>query len=417
MNFKTFIILFFFIIFSETANGSSLNVYGDSFSDTSTVNGIGYGGKYPKILANLTNYTTLINLANSGMAITDTFTLEGVYKFDVNGQNDSLMLWGYNDMRLKANTSLNLTAYNETLESILVFKTLSNSSKVFADNPKVKFNSTWTPQTVYGRQVYFTNSRGANVSFNFTGSTLIIGYVKAFNSGVTDAQKGWNVSIDGVIVGNYTANTAYVSPQGTATHPAVVTISGLSNSFHQAIIYYNGSATASANIRFDYFANDTTSAYNVFAGNTVRMLNYLASPTAPYGSDASNAEYNQINYYVASKLRSLGYSKIYYVDVNSSYNPNIHIGVDEIHPNAAGFTAISNSFYAVMLTSIPTTQTTAENPTVILIRTLSLALISAGIFYILLEKTKILTPVQTIIASAIVMILFSIALSFWGYNG
>lgn len=249
------------------------------------------------------------------------------------GNSISVWLAGYNDMRYYGTDTNALNDNTAALESLAAWLALPSAMR----QPwyvGINFSGNWGNTAVLGGLAY-TTSPGDTATFNFSGTTLLVGIARF--------QTGGNamVVVDGTVT-NTCSCLRVSAPTGHNRNysPGLLIVTNLANTAHTATF----TATSSANTYLGWFAG-----YSTNQTPKVVLCGSLAIPPEGvgvgypyvYGSDAAASAYSLAISNAAAALTA--------VKLNVRWVPapvldtNIDWEFDFVHPNESGHQKIENA--------------------------------------------------------------------------
>lgn len=356
------------------SSATELYTIGDSF--TYGAGATAYTNTWPSVYAasiglsaiNLANGSFSIADANwsafSGWAVTNS-TGPTAYPFlapasITENQNWSVLI-GFNDIRT---TGSSAAVFRKGLDHLIHWLGIPSSAKRTAASPDAS-TGTWTaiPWANQMGTIGRYSSSGTLTFNNVIGSDVYLGYI----GWGTNYGGSLQVAVDGVTITNFsTASVAYgnreyisgtdpsipdhAGPYGNGKIdfcPQVIRVTDLGFGSHTVVV------TASVNPTYVLWCagngwnRSSRKGPNVFVGTIPRQ-----SPWTSPGSDALHAAFNgQITAAIgAAKASGL---RVGLAQASAMYIPATHQGVDAVHPNDAGHTALASAFSENFVQDLP----------------------------------------------------------------
>ena len=281
----------------------------------------------------------LSNLAVSGSQIPD--QADAIYATASAADGHYLWLTGYNDTRFFGSSGMALRV--SAAQSLAAWLAIPETNKARGQNlSRWSYGGAWSNGVAYGGNLArFSASANATAAITLNGSAIYLA-----TTCVGGGTGVFGLTVDGISQGSFNCfgnGTAY---SGRAYQPRLIRFAGLTNTAHTVVVTNtNGGnvfvdwASAAADVIGD-------SQPVVLVGNCLRMTTGGYAAGAPFnnGSDGIVAAYNSSLAAAVSELAADGLD-VRLANACATYFPeNGHVSGDSIHPNDAGYTAISNAF-------------------------------------------------------------------------
>ena len=247
----------------------------------------------------------------------------------------SVWLAGYNDMRYYGTNAAALDDNQAALESLTAWTALPTSQ--LKPWPQVTFDTNWGNRSDVLGGVAFSTSAGAQATFNFTGTTLLIGTARVDNGGNA------TVVVDGTVTNIYSClRTSAATGHGRTYSAGLIIFTNLPDTAHTVVF-----TAQSADTTFlDWYAAYTTNQLpKVVLCGTLKMLttginvgdgytNYSPQAASLYSGMVSNVA-------VTLSAAKLNVRWVPAPSLNSNDWEN-----DLVHPNESGHLKIKNAIQA-----------------------------------------------------------------------
>ena len=336
-------ILFAVAVFSYNTAGEGVHGMSQpatAFGDSLTV-GVGASSS-PEAWVNKfsSRYcATLSNLAVSGSQIPD--QADAIYATASAADGRYLWLTGFNDARFFGLSGIALRV--SSAQSLAAWLAIPEANKARGQNlSRWSYGGAWSNGVAYGGNLArFSASANATASITLNGSSIYIA-----TTCVSGGTGVFGLTVDGISQGSFNCFGNGVAYSGRAYHPRLLRVAGLTNTAHTVVV----TNTNGGNVFVDWAAASADIIGDnqpvVLVGNSLRMTTggYAAGTPFNNGSDSIVAAYNSSLSTAVSELASDGLD-VRLVNACAAYFPeNGHVSGDSIHPNDAGYTAISNAF-------------------------------------------------------------------------
>lgn len=195
------------------------------------------------------------------------------------------------------------------------------------------------------------SSIGAKLSYTFSGSSLVVGYVSNDATDTGFQMASFNIVIDGVAMGTYTGNNKTLgvvdSFWSNDYAPNAEVFTNLGTGSHTVeVINNDGNA-----LYIDYFGTllPPSQCANVLIGTIPKIdsAGYAGRPYSP-----SDITTDSCSSYIveATKIFINGGYPVSLIDVNRYYNSD-GIAVDNVHPNDIGHGQLATAFISKIATA------------------------------------------------------------------
>jgi lysophospholipase L1-like esterase len=298
---------------------------------------------WPAIVAKARGWA-LVNTAAQGTQAEDEGQAVTVFRQTITPSSKSLLLSGYNDMRMWGTNDDGLETYEGTLRAMLVWLGTPATRKITAQSPMIM---TWPYEAwhLLNTSLYpedlgiFTTDKSGTAS---TTASLVYGttiYVTSMKLG--SGGGSFTVSVDDTDFGTFSCNGARMTNNGTSYAPFVVRIPNLRDGLH-AVAIRAASPGPIYLLAISGNGGLSNDGAEVWVGNCLSMKTYDFN-----GSATAVRRYNDVIDKVVRELRSDGFN-IGFADVSASYHPATMVSADNVHPNKAGHRAIAQAFLQAM---------------------------------------------------------------------
>ena len=288
------------------------------------------------------------NHAAQGTQAEDPGQAVDVFQQNITTSSKSMILTGYNDMRLWGTSTANgLDTYEGTLRAMLVWLATPTAKKIYAHSSGVTTSpsNAWTDMntSLYPINIgKYTNTLQATATANKVyGTVIYVTSIKLNSGGGT-----FTVKVDGVDKGTFSCSDAQTTAGGMFYAPFVARVGGLGDGFHTVEVRHTASGyvyllSISGNVGLT-----TKTGPEVWVGNCLLMQAYDNA-----GSDAAAGKYNTIIRKVVRELAGDGLN-VGFADAAAYFDPATMMGSDGVHPNVTGQQSIADTFLYAMDTEV-----------------------------------------------------------------
>lgn len=306
---------------------------------------------WPAIVAKARGWT-LVNLARQGTQAEDPGQAVAVFEQPITTSSRSLLLTGYNDMRMWGMNQWGLDTFEGTFRAMLVRLATPATMRIDGQSAVIATTGAWhnmdSSEYPADLGIYTTDPTAtATATTKILGTTVYITSMKLASGGGS-----FTVSVDGVDRGTFWCNFALPTKNGTIYAPFVVRVPNLEPGFHTVAI-------RAASPGYIYLVSISGNAFlpkqttEVWAGNCLPMKVYEDA-----GAAAAFRKYNDIIRDVVRELQDDGLN-VGFVDVAKVYRPATMFSEDGIHPNAKGQQTIAETFLSAMNSAAVSTKSAA----------------------------------------------------------
>jgi lysophospholipase L1-like esterase len=324
------------------SSASTLDAYGDSITQ-------GIGASSPsKSWVSLVAVGLGLAANNQGYSSTELGDNEQtgrIYTKKVMQNTFSALLPGVNNMRRFGANSTALAMYRNNLYSVAAWLAIPDTNKLKAlAGTGITYSGAWTSMgTIYpGLGIKYASGANSTATMTLPGSSLIVSMQRWSNSlGGT-----FSITIDGNVVGNYSAGGQVVGSEGLGWAPFGLLFTGLNGGPHTVVI----TATNGGLVPFEWAAGFDQALKRsgpwLLLGNTIRLVSgsYALFPPWNKGSNPTVTVYDKVAKKVAADLSKAGLGVIF-ADIASAYNPDngVEVSSDNIHPSDIGYKKIADA--------------------------------------------------------------------------
>ncbi|MGV4796114.1 hypothetical protein [Rhizobium sp. F40D2] len=305
-------------------------VFGDS-------NGVGFGVSagqdWPSLVAAAFGTTKSIIASSGHMAADQSWLTYGVTPA---ASKDYLVSIGTNDAQIYGADAVKMAAYVNFLRDIVLW--CAAPSKVIARGGGVAYSGSWTDTSVntIGKN---TVASGATATVTVSGTAVYISYILQNHA---PSEGVFEVRIDGVLYETITTNGTVVGNTqiGRSYAPAAIRIGGLSAGAHIVEI----KSISAKTFFLEWVAgSDQPSKPRVFVANIAeRSATGYGTST---NNDANVSAYGAAAFAMIDDLIADGLA-VSKIDINSVFDPAIHLQADGIHYNPTGHIAVKDAIMA-----------------------------------------------------------------------
>jgi len=331
--------------FIKSISTFSSESYGDSitFGQGSTA-----GNSYIELFSSLYGLTN-INRAVSARGIWEAARLHNL-NINVGNAKTSIVMAGFNDVRRGGNAVKTISKIKNGYRAIIVNQFLNMFIPAKNTGGSIATSGTWLDyfgDVVGGKSNAtsgyggYSSTIGAYKEYTFKGNNVVLGMIGT--DGVFETLGNFDVTIDGVLQGNYTGNnkTDGISDgsNDNARAPYILYFGGLTDALHTIRV----TVTSANAVAIDYFGNLLLPKFSpplIFV--EAPKMNSAGYATAP--ALASDAIINELNTELENVVSEFSTEyPIYVAKTNDFYNVTTGISVDNIHPNDTGYRQIYSS--------------------------------------------------------------------------
>jgi lysophospholipase L1-like esterase len=326
-------------------HGTTLRAFGDSFT-------VGYQAsdddhKWTNIVAAKTGWT-LTNSGNGGSQLADVEETHAIYQTRVQPDDNFALLTGFNDYRLIGTDAIRQQHYEDNLAAVAAWLTIPESRKIRAQSSAVAYTGSWVDAPAYGGGLTrASNIKGSTATAQVWGKTIYIGMTR-----ITDGTQyaTYSITVDGVAAAAGDCAATRNTYRGQAYYPFLIRLPQNREGIHTVAVTVSRSVN-DGYAYLDWIAGLPERAVSpeptLLLGNACRMTpsGYANPQNAPFtvGSDEVAAQFNRRIREVALNLASDRLDCVW-ADVSRAFDPSIHVGPDNLHPNDLGYQAIASAF-------------------------------------------------------------------------
>jgi hypothetical protein len=326
--------------------------FGDSITQGSAASSA--SKRYANIIATALSYT-LHNQGVGGADMQSRGMIDKIYAYRVGTTTIASLLTGYNNVRhFSWPNTQGIADYKDALGAALVYTSVPDSNKVYANNPGYSsytftFTGTWTATSTYttysgGNFGKYTTTAGDTASVTIKGTSLYIVGTKTNNS-----SGSFSLTIDGKDYGDYScgnfSNTDGADGPVTTYGPLFMRVSNLAPGTHSVVITNNTNAYC----ELDWAASnnglwtDAAPAIYVSGPLTTTAVGYAGATVGSANGPTAHAAYTAATDQVVKQLISDGLNVVA-VDAMHAYDPDTMLSGDNSHPNDYGHAILAQTF-------------------------------------------------------------------------
>jgi lysophospholipase L1-like esterase len=323
----------------KTLSTSSVESYGDSI-----IMGYGATAGYD-VMSLLSSYFSLtnVNRAVSGRGIWEATRLHNL-NINTGNTKASVLMAGFNDVRRGGNAVKTISKIKNGYRAIIANHFIKTFVSTNSGSSAITSSGTWLnyPSATYGGKSAslggYNSVIGSYKQYSFTDNNVVVAFIGS--DGVGEVHGNFDVHIDGVFIGNYTANatTDGISDgsNDNARAPFILYFGGLTDALHTIKI----TLTTANYVVLDYFGNLKAPRFTnpLFLVQAPKMnsTGYATSPAL-----ATDAIINELNSELTNVIAEFSTDyPIINVKTNDYYNISNGISADNIHPNDTGYRQI-----------------------------------------------------------------------------